>query len=218
MMWKQRACISLLCALCVYAVSLPFVQSARAASATDRLNDFFKNVKSLRAEFQQTVFDPRMQPTHEAKGTFVMQRPNKFRWSYRQPYEQVIVADGARLWVYDKDLEQVTVKKLDEALGNTPALLLTGGRALTQDFRAKDLAPQADGLQRVELEPIESDTSFSVVRLAFGAGGLELMELVDSFGQTTRLRFTNVRANAATTREEFAFTPPAGVDVIGDER
>lgn len=189
---------------------------AHAASATDRLNDFFKNVHSLRAEFQQIVTDPRGKTIQDARGTFLMQRPNKFRWNYQKPYEQTIVADGTKLWVYDKDLEQVTVKKLDEALGNTPALLLSGAKPLTENFRITELTDRKDGLQWATLAPKNEEANFKQVRLAFGKHSLEMMELVDSFEQTTQLRFSSVQSNVKFTANEFQFTPPKGVDVVGE--
>ena len=194
-----------------------FMADGHAASATGRLNDFFKNVQSLRADFQQVVTDPRGKTIQDARGTFLMQRPNKFRWNYQKPYEQIIVADGANLWVYDKDLEQVTVKKLDQALGNTPALLLSGAQPLAENFRMTELTDRKDGLQWTVLTPKNDEANFQQVRLAFGKQSLEVMELVDSFEQTTQLRFSNVQSNIKFTAREFKFTPPKGVDVVGDE-
>ena len=193
-----------------------FMANAHAADATQRLNDFFKNVQALRADFQQVVADPRGKTIQDARGTFLMQRPNKFRWNYQKPYEQIIVADGAKLWVYDKDLEQVTVKKLDEALGNTPALLLSGVQPLAENFRITELTDRTDGLQWVVLTPKNDEANFKQVRLAFGKHSLEVMELVDSFEQTTQLRFSSVQSNVKFTAHEFKFTPPKGVDVVGD--
>jgi len=202
--------------LCVTALIGLFMVDAHAASATDRLADFFKSVQSLRADFQQIVTDTRGKTIQDARGTFQMQRPNKFRWNYQKPYEQIIVADGAKLWVYDKDLEQVTVKKLDEALGNTPALLLSGSRPLTDNFHIAELTDRNDGLQWTALTPKNEEANFKQVRLAFGKQSLEVMELVDSFEQTTQLRFSNVQSNVKFTANEFQFTPPKGVDVVGD--
>lgn len=202
--------------LCAFAVNVLLAPHAEAATATDRLNDFFKNVKSLRADFEQIVTDPRGKTVQNAQGTFAMQRPNKFRWDYLKPYEQVIVADGVKLWVYDKDLEQVTVKKLDEALGNTPALLLSGARPLEEKFRIVALTDKADGLAWLELVPKDSDSSFQSVRLAFGKQNLEVMELTDSFAQVTRLQFGKIQSNGAASANEFKFVPPKGVDVVGD--
>jgi outer membrane lipoprotein carrier protein len=203
--------------LVVFVAAWLLAPVATAGPATDRLANFFKSVDTLRAGFEQTVLDANQKETQRAQGTFVMQRPNKFRWDYRQPYEQLIVADGTKLWIFDKDLEQVTVKKLDEALGNTPALLLSGSRSLESSFKVVEKGATADGLSWVELIPTEGDSAFTTLRLAFGARNLEAMELVDSFGQTTRLRFSNVESNARVRADEFEFTPPDGVDVVGDQ-
>ena len=211
--WIKRASSLLFSASVLTFSNLP---QAYAASATDRLNDFFKNVHSLRAEFQQIVTDPRGKTIQDARGTFLMQRPNKFRWNYQKPYEQTIVADGAKLWAYDKDLEQVTVKKLDEALGNTPALLLSGAKPLMENFRITELTDRKDGLQWATLAPKNEEANFKQVRLAFGKQSLEVMELVDSFDQTTQLRFSNVQINVKLAANEFQFTPPKGVDVVGE--
>lgn len=199
--------------LCLF---LSAVTSAHAGPAAERLRDFFKTVTSLRADFQQTVLDANQKQVQSAQGVFVMQRPNKFRWDYRKPYEQLIVADGVKLWIFDKDLEQVTVKKLDEALGNTPALLLSGQQSLEASYKIVELNGVKDGLTWVELIPTDSEAAFSQLRLAFGARTIEAMELVDSFGQTTRLKFTGVQPNAKVGADEFKFTPPQGVDVVGD--
>ncbi|MBI3776483.1 MAG: outer membrane lipoprotein chaperone LolA [Gammaproteobacteria bacterium] len=197
-------------------MTLLFTSNALAVTPTERLTDFFKNVQSLRADFQQIVTDPRGKTIQDAHGTFLMQRPNKFRWNYQKPYEQTIVADGVKLWVYDKDLEQVTVKKLDEALGNTPALLLSGAHPLAESFHIAELTDRKDGLQWAALTPKSEEANFKQVRLAFGKQSLEVMELVDSFEQTTQLRFSNVQSNVKLIANEFQFTPPKGVDVVGD--
>jgi chaperone LolA len=146
-----------------------------------------------------------------------MQRPGKFRWDYLSPYEQVIVADGKKLWVYDKDLEQVTVNQLDAAIGNTPALLLSGDESLELSFRIVELDKKTAGLDWVELFPKEAQSSFTSMRLAFSAHHLEYMELIDSFGQTTQIKFSNTKNNPDINANLFNFTPPKGVDVIGEE-
>ncbi len=195
-----------------------YEKPALAGASRDRLDAFFKTVKTMRAEYQLTVLDPKKKVTQNAGGTFLMERPNKFRWDYNSPYEQVIVSDGAKIWVYDKDLEQVTVKKLDEALGNTPALLLAGSRSLDSSFKIVEINSSDDGLAWVELIPTaESDSAFSSLRLGFGPKSVEAMELVDSFGQTTKMKFKHVETNVSLAAQQFQFTPPAGVDVVGDQ-
>ncbi len=208
--WRARAV--------AIALWLGVTPTVHAGPAVDRLHEFFKIVTSLRADFQQTILDANQKEVQSAQGVFVMQRPNRFRWDYTKPYEQLIVADGAKLWIFDKDLEQVTVKKLDEALGNTPALLLSGAQALDKSYKLVEISEERDGFKWVELVPTDPDTAFSRLRLGFGAKSIEAMELIDGFGQTTRLRFTHVEVNAKVNANEFKFTPPKGVDVVGDER
>ena len=145
----------------------------------------------------------------------MMQRPGKFRWDYLEPYKQLIVSDGSKIWIYDTELEQVTVKPIESGLSDTPALLLSGDKPLDQAFVITDLGENG-GLEWVELMPKVSDTSFERVRLGFGKDDLQGMELVDNFGQTTRLDFTNLKRNPAVEQSLFAFTPPPGVDVIGE--
>lgn len=170
----------------------------------------------MRADFQQVVFDAKFNAVQQASGTLAMQRPGKFRWDYTMPYKQLIVADGIRLWVYDKDLEQVTVRFLDAALGNTPALLLSGGQFPAKSFAITELKSKGDDLYWLELVPTDQQASFTGVRLAFNSRHLAVMELLDGFGQTTRLNFTNMQYNPRIEPTVFRFTPPPDVDVIGE--
>jgi len=197
-----------------YALLL-FVAPLSAGPATDRLNDFFAQKGAMSAEFVQTVQGAAFAQPEESRGTLLMQRPGKFRWDYRLPYEQQIIADGKRLWIYDVDLEQVIVKPLDAALGDTPALLLSGDGA-AQRFEIKELPGRGDGLLWVELLPKQSDTGFIAVRLAFDRQSLRSMELVDGFEQVTKLAFANVKLDIKLPADTFVFVPPKGVDVVGD--
>ncbi|MEQ6341499.1 MAG: outer membrane lipoprotein chaperone LolA [Gammaproteobacteria bacterium] len=198
-------------AVCVLSASGTYAADANG----ERLQRFFTEVKSLRADFEQTVTDAKGKVIQEAKGTFALQRPGKFRWDYRAPYQQVIVADGRKIWVYDTDLEQVTVKPLDSALGGTPAQLLSGIRPLEQDFVITGLGPR-DGLEWVELVSKAKEKEFERVRLGFDQRDLRMMEIADSFGQSTRLKFSNLQRNPAIDAKTFVFVPPKGVDVVSD--
>jgi outer membrane lipoprotein carrier protein len=189
--------------------------AAYAGPATDKLDDFFANVDAMQADFHQVLLDGQGKPVKEADGTLVMQRPGKFRWDYVTPFKQLIVADGKKIWIYDSELEQVTVKPVDTALGDTPALLLSGDQPLEGKFLITDLGT-TDGLDWVELQPKVAESGFERVRLGFGKDDLEVLELLDNFGQTTRLKFTNLRRNPHVNAELFAFNPPKGVDVIGE--
>jgi outer membrane lipoprotein carrier protein len=191
------------------------VMPAAHAGAIDRLQAFYKQVQSLRGEFTQTVYDDHMKVKKRAEGSFAIRRPGRFHWDYEKPYRQLIVSDGAQVWIYDSDLEQVTVKKLDEAVGGTPAQLLSSRADLERDFTLVD-AGSADGLQWVALTPHDTQAGFEEIRLGFDERDLRSMELKDNFGQTTRLEFSHLQRNPALPDALFHFTPPPGVDVIGE--
>ena len=186
-----------------------------AGAAMQRLQAFFSEVHSLQGDFTQTTFDEHNQVRERAQGTFALQRPGKFHWNYQTPYQQLIVANNKKVWLYDSDLEQVTVKRLDEAVGNTPAQLLSSGESLEKSFTITELGA-VDGLQWVELTPREKNTSFEQIRLGFDQHDLRIMELMDSFGHTTRLEFSHLQRNSRLAASLFVFTPPPGVDVVGD--
>ena len=187
---------------------------AQTAGGLQRLEAFTAGLDSLRAQFVQSLFDAQGNTVQESRGTVLLQRPGRFRWEYRLPYEQLIVADGEKLWVYDSELQQVTVKELDNALGNAPIMLLSERRPLQEDFIIHDLQPR-DGLQWVELEPRVKDTDFTRITLGMDEQGMKVMELRDSFGQATEVRFVNLEINVAPAAGSFVFEPPPGVDIIG---
>lgn len=189
--------------------------SVAAESATEKLNDFVKTVQTFQAEFVQTVLGPHGQVMEEAQGTFILERPGKFRWDYEEPYPQHIVADGERIWFYDIDLEQVTVNSQLEALADTPATLLSGNSKPSDKYLLTDI-PSDDGLLWVELLPKDVDSSFQTVTIAFDKVGLRQMIMKDSFDQKTRLVFNKVVENPKLAEDIFMFTPPEGVDVVGD--
>jgi len=164
----------------------------------------------------QVVRDREGRITERATGALSIARPDRFRWDYRDPYEQVIVADGRKLWLYDPDLQQVTVRDLQEGLGSTPAMLLSGTGRLADSFTS--LAVERDGdWTWCRLKPFTTTSDFESVSLALGSKGeLAGMELVDKLGQTTRIDFSGLRRNATLDAESFRFEPPPGADVIGD--
>lgn len=181
----------------------------------EKLNQFVNKVQTFEAHFQQTVLGPDGNVIEQAEGEFQLERPGKFRWDYQQPYPQQIVADGERIWFYDVDLEQVTVKSQQEALADTPATLLSGDIVPEDKYDIQSL-PSNDGLQWVQLMPKEQDSNFQAVTLAFDGNTLNQMVMRDSFDQRTRLSFSQVRENPEFNNDTFAFTPPAGIDVVGD--
>ena len=182
----------------------------------DRLNQFMSGTQSATGEFEQRIYGRDRKVVQESRGTLAFFRPGKFRWAYVKPYPQLIVGDGARVWIYDEDLKQVTVRKLDQALGATPAALLAGANDALKAFVLKDDGAK-DGLEWVEAVPREKESNFERIRMGFGFSGLERMELTDTFGQTTELRFTGFQRNARVDPGLFRFVPPQGADVIGDK-
>ncbi len=199
----------------VFALALPlafgFVGAARA-DAVDTLKAFVRDVKTGRANFTQVVTSPDGAKKKTSSGTFEFSRPNRFRFAYLKPFEQLIVADGQKVWIYDTDLNQVSSRKLTSALGATPAALLAGG-SLEKDF---DLAPlpAKDGLEWAQATPKAKDGAFQAVRIGFRGQDLAAVEIVDSFGQRSLLQFQQFTANVALPTDAFRFTPPAGADVI----
>ena len=191
------------------------VAGAVQASSIERFKSFLSATQSARAEFEQKVYGRDGKLMQESKGTFVFLRPGRFRWTYAKPVDQVIVGDGERVWIHDRDLNQVTVRRLSKALGSTPAALLAGASDVEAAFDLSD-AGQRDGLEWLEARPKEREAGFERVRMGFGTAGLEAMELMDNFGHTTRLRFSNVRRNPKLDPGEFRFEPPKGADVLGE--
>jgi chaperone LolA len=189
---------------------------AAAGPGLDRLDRFFSGLKSLDTGFEQTVSDGARRQTQHTRGTLQILRPGRFRWTYEEPYEQLIVTDGARLWVYDPDLAQVTVSQLDASIGNTPAVLLSTAQPLDELFLITEL-PLENGIAWVQLDPRQEDANFTRIRLAFDGETLHAMEIVDGFGQTMSIRFTGLRRNPALDAAGFEYSPPDGVDVVGAE-
>jgi len=185
------------------------------ASSLERFSEFISETLTARGEFEQKIFDHNLKLLQESRGVLAFSRPGKFRWNYVKPYAQLVVGDGSRVWVYDEDLKQVTVKKLDLALGSTPAALLAGNNEAMQAFRLSDKGTR-DGLEWLEALPRDKEGNFEKIRMGFGSSGLEVMELVDGFGQTTVLRFASLERNPKLDPGLFRFSPPRGADVIGD--
>jgi len=186
------------------------------AATLDRLRAFVHETQTARAQFTQDVVDRNGRPLQSARGEFDLSRPGKFRWSVEKPYKQLLVGDGARVWVYDEDLNQVIVRKVGEALGATPAALLSGNQDVESAFAWKNL-PAADGLDWLGATPLTKEAAFSEIRLGFDAKGLVALEVVDVFGQRSVVRFANFERNPKLPPDLFRFTPPKGVDVIGDK-
>ncbi len=198
-------------------VAAALLPQAAGAAAAQRLAAFLEDTRALRARFVQEIVAEDGTPTERASGTLAVLRPGRFRWDYREPYRQLIVADGERLWIYDEDLAQVTVRPQARALGRTPLQILgaPASRAL-EGFAVRELGLRG-GLEWVELLPQgggDGPADFERIRVGFAGPRLARMELVDASGQTVRLRFEAVERNPALAASLFRFSPPPGVDVV----
>lgn len=185
------------------------------AGSVDSLRAFVRETHTARSQFSQTVQDRNGRVTNQSSGVMAFSRPGKFRWVYAKPYEQLIVGDGAKVWIYDKELNQVTVRKLDEALGSSPAALLAGNNEIEKFFSLRE-AGNKDGLNWLEATPKSKDTLFAAVRMGFTGNDLKQMELQDNFGQTTIIHFEKLERNPKISADQFTFSPPKGADVIGE--
>ena len=187
--------------------------TATAHAATSVLDDFFNKLRSISADFEQTVSNEHGQIIQRSVGRLYILRPGKFRWEYDSPYRQLIVSDGSRYWVYDEDLEQVTVHPLDETLSGTPAQLLSSDEPLEAHFEIHEFPDM--GHTRLELVPIAPETNYQNLQLICDGKILSSMEIHDSFGQVTFLALHNLQRNPRLAPNLFSFTPPPGVDVVG---
>jgi len=185
------------------------------ASGLDQLHAFLNDTKTSKGTFKQSVASKTRPAPQNSGGSFAFQRPGKFRWTYDKPFEQLIVGDGTRVWVYDRDLNQVVVRKLDVALGATPAALLAGDNALEKNFDLTAGMSSGD-LDYVDATPKTADSQFTRVRIGFRDNLPRRMELTDAFGQITTLDFTSVERNPPLSATLFHFDVPAGADVVGE--
>lgn len=183
------------------------------ADGVGDLEAFYNNVDSLSAQFEQEQKDDGGQTLQQASGTFLLSRPDRFRWEYTAPYQQVIVSDGETFRFYDVDLAQVTIRSIDATLQATPALLLTGGAALEDAFNIAS-AGQRDGMSWVRLTPRADDTDFQEVRLGLKDQVPSVMELDDNLGQTTHIRFTDIELNPKLDEARFTLDIPDDVEVV----
>ena len=194
---------------------MPFSPLLAEAGALDQLHQFLQNTRTLKAEFAQTVIGKNGRKPQQSSGLVAISRPGKLRWEIVKPYPQLVVGDGDKIWIYDPELQQVTVRKAGQAISGSPAALLSGNNDLEKNFTLKE-AGEAEGMLWLEATPKNGDSGFDKVRLGFAGSDLKAMELQDSFGQTTLIRFSKVERNPALSAGTFKFTPPAGVDVVGE--
>lgn len=178
------------------------------------LENFLANTKTLQADFQQTLRSQDGEVIQQTDGKFYLSRPGKFRWNYRSPYEQIIVSDGERIWIYDVDLQQVTVQKQAAGLPTTPMALLEDSFKLHQSFHVSPL-DERDGLYRLKLVSKTKESDFGEIVVGLDAKGLRFMQLHDQFEQVTDIVFSGIETNIKLAKEIFEFIPPEGVDVFG---
>jgi outer membrane lipoprotein carrier protein len=209
----DRACALAARILLVLALSGAAAAPASAAGAIDQLKAFSQATRSARGDFQQQLVKQSGQASAPAKGEFAFARPGRFRWEIQSPYQQLIVTDGSKLYFYDKDLKQVTVRQAGDVISATPAAVLFGGADLDSAFALAE-AGENDGLQWVEAVPKVADSGFDRIRVGMREGLPAQMEVKDAFGQVNRFTFTRISRNAAVPDEDFRFAPPPGVDVI----
>jgi outer membrane lipoprotein carrier protein len=197
-------------------IVLLFCSSNWLYASDSGLDRFFQDLYTLHGQFVQQLYNEQNRLIETSEGLVYMQRPNQFRWEYQKPYQQLIVADGERVWIYDKDLEQITMKPLNKILGKTPAFLLSRGRKIEEDFFV-NLKPSQSGKTRFELLPKDADASFEKMYLNLDGKTLHSLELLDNLGQTTYITFPVLRPNFSLDEGLFIFTPPAGVDILRDK-
>jgi outer membrane lipoprotein carrier protein len=185
-----------------------------AQTAGDKLNLALKSLDNLKADFKQTVLDDNQQVVRQSSGYLAIQRPGKFAWIYTSPFEQQIIADGSELWVYDVELDQVTVKPMDSGLASAPIMILMKQNDISEEFSVSEVG-QRKYLYWVELEPNTKDMEYTNVFIGLEGNTVKAMELRDSFGQSTQIVFENLRTDVIHNPETFKFTPPPGVDVFG---
>jgi outer membrane lipoprotein carrier protein len=190
---------------------------ASQSALADPVADYFSSLDNFQASFNQSVIDSAGEQIQDSSGQVWIQRPGRFRWAYQTPYSQLIVADGKQLWTYDEDLEQATVKVIDEALSSTPAMLLSGFRPLSEVVSwAED--PGNDAYRWYRLTLKEADAAVEQVRIGFDKQGeLALIEVQDDFGNHTRISFTNVKRNIKLDSGLFKLHLPEGTDIIGPD-
>jgi outer membrane lipoprotein carrier protein len=192
------------------------IAGAAHATALDQFKSFVAGTKSARGEFTQTQVTKSPgsgKPPKTSSGTFVFARPGKFIWTYQKPYEQLLQADGETLYLYDKDLNQVTTRKLGGALGNSPAAILFGSNDLEKNFTLAE-AGTHDGLEWLNATPKSKDTTFEQIGIGLKDGTPQAMELKDSFGRTVLLKFTSFQRNPALGPQTFKFEVPKGAEVV----
>ncbi|WP_295624119.1 outer membrane lipoprotein chaperone LolA [uncultured Nitrosomonas sp.] len=186
------------------------------ATAINSLKAFIQETRTVRANFSQTLYDKNSRAIQESTGTMQFERPEKFRWAYEKPYEQLIVGNGTQVWFYDHDLNQVTVRQFNLAIGSSPAALLAGSSTIEDNFELVELGVQNE-MEWLEAIPKNKESNFEFIQMGFSPDGtLKVMALRDNFGQTTLLSFSELDKNPTLPADLFTFIPPDNADVISE--
>lgn len=202
--------------IAIVAATCAFASSAFADTASE-LTTMLNAVQTMQANFTQTVYDNNQKPVQQSLGKMSMQRPGKFRWQVTKPMPQLIIANQSKLWIYDPDLEQLTIRSLKQSAGETPALLLSEvNEVLTKYYTIKDMTPPVAGERWFALKPLGEDNMFAVVQLGFKQNQISAMRLQDHLGHQTRIEFKQIVTNKPISPATFTFKPPANTDVIDE--
>jgi len=185
------------------------------ADGMSSVKAFYQDTKAIRANFHQVVTDRQGRKVQEVDGEMQLKRPNKFKWDYNKPYEQQIISDGHQVWLYDTDLAQVTVNSLRQSIGSSPAALLAGDANIDKSFKLSN-AFRKDDLEWVSANPKDKESGFEKILMGFKDNKIQALSLIDSFGHTTQITFSDVQVNPALDEKNFSFKPPQGVDVVGE--
>jgi outer membrane lipoprotein carrier protein len=199
----------------VLLIALALVCQQAIADGMASVKLFYDETKAVRANFHQVVTDKQGRKLQDVYGQMQLKRPNKFRWDYNKPFEQQIISDGKRVWLYDTELAQVTVREFNQALGSSPAALLAGDDAIEKSFKLINASAKG-GLDWVSASPKAKETGFDRILLGFKDNKLQEMSLIDSFGHNTKIVFSQVESNPVIDEKAFLFQPPKGVDVVGE--
>lgn len=213
---RRRTLARLVALAMVGGMSLMGASAAVAADAKSQLDAFVKQVRSATGTFTQSTQSSRGQPAPAQSGTFAFERPGKFRWAVEKPYEQLVLSDGKKLYQYDPDLAQVSVRSVGAAIGNAPAQVLFGEGSLEQSFDIKPL-PAKENLQWLRATPRTAEAGFSYMDMGFDGNLPTRIDILDAFGQVTRVEFTTIVPNPKVPASQFTFVAPAGVDVVNME-
>ncbi|NOX27714.1 MAG: outer membrane lipoprotein chaperone LolA [Gammaproteobacteria bacterium] len=200
---------------CLLVAILPSV-SVSAEEAKDKLDRFVLDLASMRAGFVQTVIDANGTIVDESEGTMSMLRPGRFRWDYTLPYEQHIITNGKRLWIYEPDLDQVTIKPYEAGVGETPALLLSGDSSVFERFTVSELEITDSDYEWLLLKPLDQESGYESIQMGFDENGFKVVRFSDDFGHHTQLEFIDIEANVTLAEDEFEFQEPEGIEIISD--